>query len=1354
MKKITFWKSLFLLFALIVGSTSVWAEDIATWGKVSFAANTAVKASGGNTINNGTAAITSSKGLTTSGANASKCYYNGSGGGATIIISDLTLTNYSSISLSFYARASQGGSFTITTSANGTDYTNLGSVNISSTEGLKSINNIPSSAKYIKLVHSASTGSLYFGTITIAGTYENPATLDHISLSGTYPTTFTEKDEFSHEGMTVTAHYDGTEDTEDVTNYATFSGYDMNTTGNQTVTVSYTKSNVTKTTTYNITVNAGTKYTVTYNAGAGTCGTENSTEEEYLGGVTLPTATCTYSGWTLAGWATAATASTSTRPTLYAVGSTYHPTDNETLYAVYSLEGIDGTKYKRVTEIEEATSASTIIVVNNEKVLDDALGGVNAPSETSGLITPTNNIIWSLTGDNTDGYELTTTSLATNKNLGITNIPSSSGNLEFVNYNKKWVIEKHTGGDNLFVLKNKSNPSDNSKVGVLEYTSNKWKYYCVSSNTYKTTNGYSQSKLYVPVQTVYNSNPTADIIQPAVSFEKGNTTLYLDGTNTYTNTASVTGVDKSVSSYKSSNTSVATVAADGTVTAVGIGTTTITATLDAELGVHKAASAEYTVEIKNTTTIAGIKALTNSSTEVAFTADLTDAVVTYVQGNYAYIQDATAAVSVYISEHGLIAGKKINGAVSGTVKASYQIDQLIALDLSEATVTDGGTIPAAFVKTLAEIKTAGTDYDGKLVTVNAISVSKSSTTTNLTDGSKIEDTEVSFTMFSPNSGTSVNDQEKGNFTGFVSIYINGTNTTYRLNLYEQSQFVKTHNAPTAQSLTFAEGAVVLDEATDEYIAFTGQTVEGAQSIVSYAIEGDAIGTINAETGVVSLNATCGTATVTATAAAANITEGGVTTPYTETEKSYTITVNPRWTVTFSINGNETEVRQATFEAAVDVPEVEFLGNKVFVGWGETADATATVDMEATYTPTADKTFYALFATETVGEDVVNNEWYKNTGATGTDATTGITAAGNVNANNGNPKPAFGLTSTSYKTITLTGINLSSFKSATIKFDYQVGKSSGSYTTITISQFDSSNSIIGTATTIEDTNNNAYNTTEAIALNTACKKITIVANSVYPAYVDNIIIATTAAGISYDDFTSNVGTTNVIIDGNAESIDLSAMTDATALVGVHADEITYTRTMGKLSTLYLPYASTIPDGMTAYEFNGINDAGTALNFNVVEGTTLNAYTPYVLEQEASASKTLSATNVDIAADTNGKIVKGEWTLMGTIARIENADLLAAAGTGTPYVVQSDKKWHPVQTNAAVYIPAFRAYFIASEASGARIMEMNLGGETTSIDKLDVIDDLDDNTPIFNLAGQKVTKAYKGVVIQNGKKVVRK
>lgn len=78
-----------------------------------------------------------------------------------------------------------------------------------------------------------------------------PKELTSISISG-YTTSFVEGDTFSF-GGTVTANYADTT-SEDVTSSATFTGYNMTTVGNQTVTVSYSG----KSTTYSITVSAGT----------------------------------------------------------------------------------------------------------------------------------------------------------------------------------------------------------------------------------------------------------------------------------------------------------------------------------------------------------------------------------------------------------------------------------------------------------------------------------------------------------------------------------------------------------------------------------------------------------------------------------------------------------------------------------------------------------------------------------------------------------------------------------------------------------------------------------------------------------------------------------------------------------------------------------------------------------------------------------------------------------------------------------------------------------------------------------------------------------------------------------------
>lgn len=79
--------------------------------------------------------------------------------------------------------------------------------------------------------------------------------LSSIALSGSYKTEYNTGESFSFAGGTVTATYSD-ETNGDVTSAAVFSGYDLSTPGNQTVTVSFTLGATTKTAQYNINVTA------------------------------------------------------------------------------------------------------------------------------------------------------------------------------------------------------------------------------------------------------------------------------------------------------------------------------------------------------------------------------------------------------------------------------------------------------------------------------------------------------------------------------------------------------------------------------------------------------------------------------------------------------------------------------------------------------------------------------------------------------------------------------------------------------------------------------------------------------------------------------------------------------------------------------------------------------------------------------------------------------------------------------------------------------------------------------------------------------------------------------------------
>lgn len=107
--------------------------------------------------------------------------------------------------------------------------------------------------------------------------------------------------------------------------------------------------------------------------------------------------------------------------------------------------------------------------------------------------------------------------------------------------------------------------------------------------------------------------------------------------------------------------------------------------------------------------IANIKSEATSADETDFAVVLTDAVVTYVSGSNAYIEDAEAGILIYKSGHGLQVGDKLNGEVSGKVKLYNNLREVTAIDYSKATKTEGAEVPVTEV-TLAQLNAVGA-YD-------------------------------------------------------------------------------------------------------------------------------------------------------------------------------------------------------------------------------------------------------------------------------------------------------------------------------------------------------------------------------------------------------------------------------------------------------------------------------------------------------------------------------------------------------------------------------------------------------------------------------------------------------------------
>ena len=238
-----------LLCALIVGSSSLWGDNVNVISEDFSSNNTKAKLeTAGWTISN-----------TTSHGTGYMQIASGSGAGSatTPAFSSLVGTK-ATLSVTHISSGNASRTLTITgvnCKVDGKSSTTV-TVNSSGSGANTSTIAITEAGTNSKVTFSAAkSAGTKLNSVVVYYTAASSSPLHHINLSGSYPTEFTVGDAFSHTGMVVTATYEDS-NTSNVTADASWTGYDMSSTGVQNVTVSYTESNVTKTATYSITVKA------------------------------------------------------------------------------------------------------------------------------------------------------------------------------------------------------------------------------------------------------------------------------------------------------------------------------------------------------------------------------------------------------------------------------------------------------------------------------------------------------------------------------------------------------------------------------------------------------------------------------------------------------------------------------------------------------------------------------------------------------------------------------------------------------------------------------------------------------------------------------------------------------------------------------------------------------------------------------------------------------------------------------------------------------------------------------------------------------------------------------------------
>lgn len=202
------------------------------------------------------------------------------------------------------------------------------------------------------------------------------------------------------------------------------------------------------------------------------------------------------------------------------------------------------------------------------------------------------------------------------------------------------------------------------------------------------------------------------------------------------------------------------------------------------------------------------------------------------------------------------------------------------------------------------------------------------------------------------------------------------------------------------------------------------------------------------------------------------------------------------------------------------------------------------------------------------------------------------------------------------------------------------------------------------------------------------------------------------------------------------------TTTKAPINVDGKGITY------WSTFYASNNRLLPEGVTAYAVKSNNDGRAQLVKVADGGQVIPGDQGYLLS-------TANVNGFCLTPSENTPVeVSTENLLMGSdeAKTFDDASykyyILGKSGEDVGFY------WQKGTNGTCVNNAAHKAFLRVPTSSGAKFLSFTFGEETTGINGITAGDAEQDDTALYNLAGQRVAKGYKGLVIKNGKKYLVK
>lgn len=217
---------------------------------------------------------------------------------------------------------------------------------------------------------------------------------------------------------------------------------------------------------------------------------------------------------------------------------------------------------------------------------------------------------------------------------------------------------------------------------------------------------------------------------------------------------------------------------------------------------------------------------------------------------------------------------------------------------------------------------------------------------------------------------------------------------------------------------------------------------------------------------------------------------------------------------------------------------------------------------------------------------------------------------------------------------------------------------------------------------------------------------------------------------------------------SEAVTLDEAAD-NAIEAKEAADVTLKRKFvaNKWNTLVLPFAVSDADVKTTFgadakivEYSNAYDA----NINFTTSTKgIEANVPVLIMPAAvNAEDTYTFNSVSIVV-ADPKADGKSYSFVGSYKpyNLVNDD----------YMLYADK-WWKTETGDKYKIKAFRAYIKAKTPAAAKQLNLVIDGQTTGLKLNTVNGNIEGET--YNIAGQRVANSYKGLIIKNGKKIIKK